>query len=128
MSNTPQLDNLISFLDMNYNKNVLYIDDEQHNLTSFKSNLRLKYKIHTATNEKEAFDILAKNNIDEVFSDYKMPKTNGVQIITKIKEMYPRIKAALVSAYTEDITTNKYPVFDKPLDFNKINSYLCGIA
>ena len=38
--------------------NIVYVDDEEHNLMSFKATFRLKYNIHTAISGEEAIKIL----------------------------------------------------------------------
>jgi DNA-binding NtrC family response regulator len=122
-----QKDEIIKLFDtLGYMNSVLYIDDEPQNLISFKAIFRRDFKIFTATNEKEALDILAKNKVDSIISDYRLPQTNGIQIINKIKETYPKIKAAIITAYSNEVKTNQYQILNKPFEIKEINNYLCA--
>lgn len=109
---------------------ILYLDDEKHNLNSFKINFRRRYgyKVVTAQNEKEAMHILQNNKIDVFVTDYKMPIIDGTKMIAKVKYLYPSIKSMIVTAYAEGLKT-KVPVLDKPFDFNQIiNNISCICA
>ena len=109
---------------------ILYLDDEQHNLNSFRINFRRRYgyKVVTAQTEKEALQILKNNKVDVFVTDYKMPIINGTKMIDKVKYLYPSIKSMIVTAYAEGLKT-KVPVLDKPFDFNQIINniaYICA--
>ena len=45
------------------NYNILYVDDEQHNLNSFKAAFRRHYNIFTANSAKEGIEIMNNNSI-----------------------------------------------------------------
>jgi response regulator RpfG family c-di-GMP phosphodiesterase len=40
---------------------VLYLDDEENNLTSFKATFRRDFEVHTTTRPSEAVEILNAN-------------------------------------------------------------------
>jgi len=42
---------------------ILYVDDEENNLFSFKATFRLKYKVFTAISGADAIDIVKNNQI-----------------------------------------------------------------
>ena len=50
---------------------ILYIDDEIHNLNTFKTAFRHLYTIHTAKSAFEGLDILKDNDIKLVISDQR---------------------------------------------------------
>ena len=57
---------------MDENKiSILYVDDEENNLVSFKATFRIKYKVYTAISGAEALDILAKNLIHIIITDQR---------------------------------------------------------
>lgn len=80
-------------------KNVLIIDDETPNLTSFKANLRRFANVFMASNKEEAMKAVSENNIDYVFCDYKMPLCNGDVILGEITKIYPQIKRTVLTGF-----------------------------
>ncbi|MFN4082091.1 MAG: hybrid sensor histidine kinase/response regulator [Bacteroidia bacterium] len=80
---------------------VLYIDDEEHNLFSFKAAFRFHIDVYTALTPDLAFEILAQNNIHIVISDYRMPLMNGVKLLEKVRKDYPKCVRMLLTAFTD---------------------------
>lgn len=71
---------------MNNDKiSILYVDDEENNLISFKATFRLKYKVYTATSGAEAIEILEKNLIHVIITDQRMPNMTGVEFLLRQK-------------------------------------------
>lgn len=88
--------------------NVLYIDDEIHNLESFKATYRReKFNSFFASNLNEAFEILKTTKIHVLFCDYMMPGTNGTEIIREIRSEYPGIVPVAVTAYFNEEIINE---------------------
>ena len=87
-----------SFLDR---CNVLLIDDEVQNLNCFKALFRRKLNIFTAVNKIEALDIIKNNKIDFIFCDYKIPVYNGADILKEIVKIYPKIKRAILTGFSD---------------------------
>lgn len=81
--------------------NVLYVDDEIENLTSFKATFRRNYNIFTATSAKEGGQILAKNEIEIILTDQRMPEKTGVEFLESIIEKYPDPIRILVTGYSD---------------------------
>ena len=100
-------------------KNVLVIDDELQNLTSFKGNFRRKANILTASNKEQALKIVNDNNIDFVFCDYKMPVISGADILSEIVELYPNIKRTVLTGYYSLSTRNEFMYKSNTNDFIK---------
>ena len=68
---------------------VLYIDDEEMNLELFKYNFSEKYEVITDYSGTKGLECLQKySDIKVVISDMKMPGMNGIEFITKAKELY----------------------------------------
>ncbi|MCW8898190.1 MAG: response regulator [Flavobacteriales bacterium] len=82
---------------------ILYLDDEQENLNSFKAAFRRDFKIYTAINAEEAEKILEKEagTISIILSDQRMPKVTGIEFFEKIKEKYPEMIRILVTGYSD---------------------------
>ena len=65
---------------------VLYVDDEVHNLTSFKATYRRDFDIYFAESAKEGLKVLEENEIHIVLSDQRMPVMTGVEFLKILKE------------------------------------------
>src|SRR5690606_33016155 len=84
------------------NIDILYIDDEENNINSFKANLRLLYNIHGVTNTRDAESVLKNNpDIRIIVCDYKMPGESGVDFFRRIKNIYPQPIRILLTAYAD---------------------------
>jgi response regulator RpfG family c-di-GMP phosphodiesterase len=69
----------------NKNINVLYIDDETDNLTSFRATFRRNFNISTAESADAAIPILENETIHVILSDQRMPKMTGIEFSKKLK-------------------------------------------
>jgi len=69
---------------------VLYVDDEENNLFSFKASFRLKHEVYTAISAKVALEILEKTpEIQVVITDQRMPEVSGVEFLEILVEKHP---------------------------------------
>ena len=83
---------------------ILYVDDEQNNLNSFKAAFRRSYIVFTAISAKEALDILEQNDIHVIIADQRMPEISGVELFKMIQEQNHLATRMLLTGYT-DINT-----------------------
>jgi response regulator RpfG family c-di-GMP phosphodiesterase len=81
--------------------NVLYIDDEEHNLTSFKASFRRIFKVFTAISASEAREILKEQNVEVIITDQRMPNETGVEFLQSIIEEYPDPIRMLLTGYSD---------------------------
>jgi two-component system, sensor histidine kinase and response regulator len=80
---------------------ILYLDDEENNLTSFKAAFRRDYQIFTTTTAQEAVQILSENDIQIVISDQKMPNISGVEFFELIIPDFPAPIRMLLTGYAD---------------------------
>lgn len=81
--------------------NVLYVDDEQTNLFSFKASFRRDFKVFTAISGQDGIDIVEKENIQVIVSDQRMPGMTGIEMLQKIKETHPEPIRILLTGYAD---------------------------
>jgi len=80
--------------------NLLLVDDEKKFLDTIADRIRLKgFDPLLAASGKEALDIARQHKIDAAVVDLKMPDMDGLVIITKLKEMHPKIKTVLLTGF-----------------------------
>jgi len=80
---------------------ILYIDDEEHNLISFRSTFRRDYNIHVATSSREGLEIMDKHKIQLVITDQRMPDMSGVEFLEKIVSLYPDCMRMIMTGYSD---------------------------
>ena len=77
---------------------ILFVDDEVERLNILPRLLEQEpYDLITCPSANEALQILAKNGIDLVISDIRMPEMNGIELAAEIKDKYPRIPVVLIT-------------------------------
>ena len=80
---------------------ILYIDDEPHNLTTFKATFKWDYKILTAQSALEGFDILDTNDVHLIISDQRMAGLSGIEFFKEVKKRFPKPQRIILTAYNE---------------------------
>ncbi len=81
---------------------ILYIDDEQNNLNSFKATFRFDYSVLIAATTEQAFRYLEDNNdVRIILCDQRMPDKTGVQFFEEIRNQYPDPIRMLITGYTD---------------------------
>ena len=80
---------------------VLYVDDEENNLFSFKATFRLKYKVLTAISGDEALKILATTQVHIIITDQRMPEMTGVEFLEKVLEKFHDPMRILLTGYAD---------------------------
>ncbi len=82
--------------------NLLYVEDDIEALEDVVFLLKRYFKkIYTASNGEDALDIFSLNSIDIVLLDINIPKINGLQLATKIREINEKIPILFLSAHSE---------------------------
>jgi diguanylate cyclase (GGDEF)-like protein/PAS domain S-box-containing protein len=86
-------------------RTLLLVDDEANILSTLQRSLRREnYRILVARSGAEALDILATSPVQVVVSDHRMPGMSGVELLTRVRDLYPSTARIILSGYA-DITT-----------------------
>ena len=88
-------------MDIKNKIHVLYVDDEEQNLISFKASFRRYFEIFTANSANEAQKILIENTIHVIITDQRMPETLGTELLAKAVLDYPDQTRILLTGYTD---------------------------
>ncbi|SDB19577.1 Response regulator receiver domain-containing protein [Flavobacteriaceae bacterium MAR_2010_188] len=113
---------------------ILIVDDERDVETLFRQKFRKEIKnnqleLSFAFSGNEALELLQKKNPPEVvyvFSDINMPGMTGLELLEKIKAMFPHITVSMISAYGDSENYDKAmnsgakEFFTKPIDFESL--------
>lgn len=81
-------------------KKILVIDDNEEIRELFKVILPQSiYKMHFAKDGIEGWEILEKDSVDLVITDYEMPRMNGCELISKINQKFLNLPSLLISTH-----------------------------
>jgi len=80
---------------------VLYVDDEEQNLTGFYANYRRQFHIQTALSAKEAREILKNDWFHVILADNRMPNETGVEFLSDYLRINPKPIRILITAQTD---------------------------
>ncbi len=81
--------------------NILYVDDEENNLISFKAAFRLKYHVLIAHSGDEALKTLELKPVEIIITDQRMPSMTGIEFLEKVLEKYPEPMRILLTGYSD---------------------------
>jgi two-component system NtrC family sensor kinase len=77
---------------------LLVVDDDEHVRRALKRVLRrARCRILDAPGAQAALEILAREPVQVVVSDYRMPGTSGVEFLRMVKDRWPRIQRILLT-------------------------------
>jgi serine phosphatase RsbU (regulator of sigma subunit) len=68
---------------------ILYIDEAEQNLISFKSAFSQEYHIYTATSCRAGLEIMEQKTIQLVITDQRMADMSGIEFLEMILSLYP---------------------------------------
>lgn len=80
--------------------NILIVDDEQ----SYRQLLSLVFEgdghiLRTASNGREAVEMIKKEPADVIISDVKMPDMDGIDMLRAVRELHPDLGVILMTAF-----------------------------
>jgi two-component system, sensor histidine kinase and response regulator len=114
---------------------VLYIDDEENNLQSFRASLRKDFKIYTAIRPEEGLRIVSEEEIHVVISDQRMPVMTGTEFFEQMIKINPDPIRILLTGYSDIASVidaiNKgevYRFIDKPWNIEQIRNSIKNAA
>ncbi len=118
---------------------VVYVDDEESILWLVESQLKgyirsKKITFSSHLNGVECAEFLKNNmpNLEVLFvvSDINMPKMDGLELLTHIKSMYPKVQVYMASAYGSNDYIDKAKslgatdFFVKPINMDNITKLI----
>ncbi|MFC2085220.1 adenylate/guanylate cyclase domain-containing protein [Bacteroidota bacterium] len=83
------------------NFKILYVDDEEHNLISFKAAFRREYEVSTAISGKDGISIVKNEDINLIITDQRMPEMTGIQFLEKTIPEYPHIIRMVLTGFSD---------------------------
>lgn len=83
-------------------RKVLFVDDDPNILAAYQRQLRKQYQIETALAGERGLDAVARTGPYAVIvSDLKMPGMNGIQFLSRVREMAPDTVRIMLTGFAE---------------------------
>ncbi|RMD98618.1 MAG: response regulator [Calditrichaeota bacterium] len=87
-------------------KTVLIVDDEEDLTWSISRHLQRNGKfldVKCVSSGDDAIDLLEQQKVDVLVSDIRMPGTDGLALLKKVSQNWPKTKVIIMTAYGSDI-------------------------
>lgn len=108
-------------------KRILIADDEKNMIWALKKALKDEnYKLITASDGMEAFNMAASEEPDLMLLDLRMPKMNGLEVLKKLKEEDRNIPVVMITAHgtmesaIEAMKLGAIDYISKPFDIDEL--------
>lgn len=86
---------------MSNRHNILYVDDELSNLTTFRAIFKWDYNIFMAKSGEEGLQLLEEEDIQLIITDQRMPEMNGCEFLKRAMVDYPDAIRMVLTAYAD---------------------------
>ena len=110
---------------------VLIVDDEYQLLEAFKKKLSKEgMEVFTASNGHEAIAILKQETLDIGLFDIKLPDTDGVELLEKLREIQPTAEVIMLTGYASVDTAIRsmklgaYDYLTKPVKLSELHTVI----
>jgi DNA-binding NtrC family response regulator len=80
---------------------VLVVDDEPRSLETLRRTLEEDFTVFTAASAEEGEAVMAREFVHIVLSDQRMPGTQGVEFLRRVRSQWPDTVRLILSGYTD---------------------------
>lgn len=102
---------------------VLLVDDEETFVQTLSERLKMRdLKSDTVYDGNQAIDFVDENEPDVMVLDLKMPGIDGMEVLRRVKKMYPNIQVIILTGHGTDRDEEEsrrlgvYDYLKKPVD------------
>jgi DNA-binding NtrC family response regulator len=82
------------------NYRILFVDDDKDILMMVEQYLNMQgYNITTVNSGLKALDLVKQQDVHIIFTDYKMPEFNGLELLAAVKQYNSEIEVIIVTGY-----------------------------
>ena len=110
---------------------VLIVDDEFQLLEAFKKKLSKEgMEVFTASNGQEAMSIITEETLDIGLFDIKLPDTDGVDLLGRLRETQPTAEVIMLTGYASVDTAIRsmklgaYDYLTKPVKLSELHTVI----
>ncbi|MBN2191113.1 MAG: sigma-54-dependent Fis family transcriptional regulator [Candidatus Aureabacteria bacterium] len=111
-------------------KTILIADDEINTLKGLSAALSEKYRVITASNGQDAYELFTSNMPSIILTDIRMPVMGGLTLLDKIKSVNPDVPVILLTAYgtinnaVESMKRGASDYITKPVNLDKLEAII----
>lgn len=80
---------------------ILFVDDDINLVSALQRNLHKTYRVELALSASDALEALAETSYAMVVSDLQMPGMNGIELLSRVKELSPETVRILLTGQAE---------------------------
>ena len=83
---------------------VLFVDDEPNvlqGLSRMLRKMRNQWDVHFSSGGEEALAVLARENMDVLVTDMRMPGMDGAELLSIVRDRYPHMVRIILSGHSE---------------------------
>lgn len=110
---------------------VLIVDDEYQLLEAFKKKLSKEgMEVFAASNGQEAMSLIKQETLDIGLFDIKLPDTDGVELLEKLRETQPTAEVIMLTGYASVDTAIRsmklgaYDYLTKPVKLSELHTVI----
>ena len=89
---------------------ILFVDDEPDILASLVDLVGVGLpgtKVLTAPSGRAGLDVLEKERVDLIVSDFKMPGMDGVEFLYQCRRLHPKVPRVMLTAFPTEELANR---------------------
>ena len=80
---------------------ILFVDDEEHIVSTLKSLFRNSFEVYTATSGAQALEIVKRTPIHVIVSDQRMPGMQGIELLREVRRLSPNTMRIMLTGYAD---------------------------
>jgi DNA-binding NtrC family response regulator len=114
---------------------ILIVDDEQPIRNLVRRFLEaMGHRILLAENGNQALSVTAKESVEVVITDVRMPEMSGLELLAAVKNQNPEMDVILMSAYSDlesaiqAVRLNAYDYIQKPLNLDYLKHMIKRVS
>lgn len=93
---------------LTHSPRILLVDDNCSGLMARRAVLNeLGFTTDGASNAQQALEMFRQERYDLVVTDYKMPDTNGIELIAQLRAEKPQTPVVLISGFVDALGLNE---------------------
>ncbi|HNZ64234.1 MAG TPA: sigma-54 dependent transcriptional regulator [Smithella sp.] len=112
-------------------KKILIVDDELNMRLVLSAMLKKEgFDVSSASNGREALQVLQSNRFAVVITDLKMPDIDGMALLSRIAEQHPEIPVIMITAHgtiataVEALKKGAFDYITKPFDLDDLKNII----
>jgi len=109
---------------------IVIVDDEDKERRVISLNLKTNYNVLLAQNGKQAAELIDKNRVHLVLTDFNMPEMNGIELLRWVQENYKTIPVIIMTAFgsienaVEAMKIGAHDYITKPVKIDELEAVI----